>query len=144
MWKQFVIYIQKYWHNLELVYGYSPVLRSKEWIEHGSIFFIGVILMYLVNSWFFSQYKRSDIVKGLSAMRVGDETYSNPHTLVGLIDTYIGIIYLKLHPDTDLRKKDLKLARNIMYLIFTMLVILTIIGFVTASIITLPYGGVRP
>ena len=131
------------WHRLELLYGYHKVLLTKEWIEAFSFLFAGMIVMHFVDDWFFLQHHNDKTVTNLSALKLGDKTFTNPRSSIELLDSNIGIIYLKLFPHRGNRPKYPKFARRIIYLIILLLIIFTIIGIITADIVTLPYGNLR-
>ncbi|AFM40300.1 hypothetical protein Desaci_1273 [Desulfosporosinus acidiphilus SJ4] len=143
MWVNFTNLVSQGWHYLEERYGYHEVLRAKEWIGAFSFLLTGMILMHFINYWFFFQHHNDETIDGLSAMRIGGKTFTNPRTHTELLDSNIGIIYLKLFPHRRNRPKYPKFARNIIYLIIFLLIVFTIVGIITADIVTLPYGDLK-
>lgn len=143
MWGHFVESIRHFWHQMEKIYGYHEVLMVKELIEVFSVLFAGMIIMYFIDSWFFFQHKKDSVVNGLSAMKAGERILTNPHNPAELLDSYIGIVYLKLFPSREFRPMYPRLARVIIYILITLLIIFTLVGILTADIVTIPYGQLR-
>ena len=143
MWDKFANMVTQGWHYLEVMYGYHQVLIAKKCILALSFLFIGMIIMHFIDDWFFFQHHNDETLDSLSAMKIGNKTFTNPRTHTELLDSNIGIIYLKLYPHRGNRPKYPKFARKIIYLIILLLIIFTIMGIITTSIITLPYGDLK-
>ena len=143
MWANFTERVRPGWHYLESLYGYHQVLTAKKWITAFSFLFAGMIIMHFIDNWFFFQHHNDETAEGLSAMRMGDKTFTNPRSQIELLDSNIGIIYLKLFPHRISRPKYPIFARKIIYLIIFLLIIFTLIGIITADIVTLPYGDLK-
>ncbi|MDA8440766.1 MAG: hypothetical protein M0Z55_00085 [Peptococcaceae bacterium] len=128
------------WDYLELNMGYHNAIALKEWLSviSGSLAF-GIVI-FLIISWLNLQWETNSNMSELSTVKIGDHIYSNPHNIRELIDTYIGVVVLKLFPNHRLEPKRVEMARKVIIVFMVLIAVFSIIGLALTHTISLPNG----